>query len=134
MANNKYYVYSKMANGITFVEYHENNTERGVNMPKNIIAINGGAGIADKVTRQVKDYVETVITKEEYDFLSKDISFLTFVAGGVMWISQKQLRDNEVKQLLNGRDGCGSFTEETIRAQANANGVTHDFKVKTVGN
>lgn len=127
------YIYSKMANGITFVEYEKSRKERTVNMPRRIVAIDGGAGVTNKVTLQVPDYIETEISKEDYEFLKDNETFRGFEIQGLMYASKKQLKPFDVMAVLFDGDGCAPLDEDTVKQKAKANGIKSEFDIVVNG-
>lgn len=122
------YVYSKLANGVSFVEYEKGSKELEVNLPKRIIAIDGGAGVTNKITRLVPYFVMTQIDDEDYNYLKTNELYKSFVASGMMFSSSKRLDDNKVIEMLSiSDDGCAQYTEDSLSNRPNS----ADFKIET---
>lgn len=128
------YIYSNMANNITFVKYVKNDGGRTVNIPEKIIVVKGGAGITNKITLQVDSYVETIVTDDDFEFLLHHKSFLDFIDMGCMVASKKQLGADEIKDYLFGYDGCKAYTEETLKDRAKLEGIKDSFDIRTSSN
>lgn len=124
------YIYSKLANGITFTEWNDANGDMVARTPKYSVDIKGGAGVTDPLTRQVPQFAQTIVSSEEFKFLNNNTSFLDFVSSGCMIGSTKPMRDNEIAKKLFGYDGCGSYNEDTLRERAKHQGIKQEFDIK----
>lgn len=131
--NKKVYIYSKAANAQSFVIYKNKKSSdkvRGVNKYEKIVAINGGAGVTDKVTRRCPKAVETILSLEEFDAIKELPAWKKFCANGFMLSSEKQLSEEDAAAKLSGEDNAAALTEDKVQSRAKKTGLKGKIDIK----
>lgn len=81
------------------------------------VLVRGGAGLADRHF-ETRGAVETVVTREEADFLAKHWLFQTHQKNGFVKIVENTVDAEAVAADMSARDGSAPLTPSDLEAKA----------------
>lgn len=129
-----YFIYSALANAITFVDYKKTTSNHlSANEFNDFVTVNGGCGVVNKVNGLVQSFIETEVSKAHFDLLLNNSMFNDYVENGFMAYSNKKLSDEELKDKLTGIDNARPLTETTVKQITKERYKQNELTVK-VGN